>query len=104
MKNRCIIAKFEDNVRFICLGETDSIAVTNTPNSIILFSLHGDDSFNLKTFLTSECEIKDQLYNRLCYFLQYGKISVLDDNGETITINTFNVEQQIDDIKKILDK
>ena len=96
--------KFEDNVRFICLGETDSIAVTNTPNSIILFSLHGDDSFNLKTFPTSECKIKDQLYNRLCYFLQYGKTSVLNGNGETVTINTFDVEQQIDEIKKSLNK
>lgn len=105
MNNRCIITKTADNMtRFICLSENDSVVATNTTYEIMLYSLHGDDSFNLKTFPTSECEIKDQLYNRLCYFLQCGKTSVLNGNGETVTINTFDVEQQIAEIKKSLNK
>lgn len=94
MKNRCIVAKFEDNVRFICLGETDSIVVTNTPNSIILFSLHGDDSFTLKTFSNSEREIKDIFYSRLCSYIQAGEFVAY---GEDTSV--FNVEDQIQLIK-----
>ena len=94
MKNRCIIAKFKDNVRFICLGETDSIIVTNTPNSIILSSLHGDDSFTLKTFSNSEREIKDIFYDRLCGYIQAGEfVSYGNDKSK------FNVEDQIQLIK-----
>ena len=105
MKNRCIITKTADNMtRFICLSENDSVVATNTAYEIILYSLHGDDSFNLKTFPTSECKIKDQLYDRLCYFLKYGEALVIKNRDETCTISTFDVEQQIDEIKKSLNK
>lgn len=105
MKNRCIITKTADNMtRFICLSENDSVVATNTAYEIILYSLHTDDSFNLKTFPTSECEIKDQLYNRLCYFLQYGEASIIHNRDKACWIHTFDVEKQIDDIKKILNK
>lgn len=105
MTNKCIITKTADNMtKFICLSENDSFVATNTAYEIIFYSLHGDNSFSLKTFPTSECEIKDQLYNRLCYFLQYGKVSIINNHGESYSINTFDVEQQIDDIKKILNK
>lgn len=97
--------KTTDNItKFICLGENDSVVATNTPYEIMLYSFDSDDSFNLKTFPTSECEIKDQLYNRLCYFLQYGEALTINNHGESYTVNTFDVEQQIDDIKKILNK
>ena len=105
MNNRCIITKTADNMtRFICLSENDSVVATNTTYEIMLYSLHGDDSFNLKTFPTSECEIKDQLYNRLCYFLQYRKASIIYNSGESGWTDTFDVEQQIDEIKKNLNK
>lgn len=105
MKNRCIITKTADNMtRFICLSENDSVVATNTAYEIILYSLHGEDSFTLKTFPTSKFEIKDKLYNRLCDFLHYGEASVLNSRGESCTINTFDVEQQMDEIKKSLNK
>ena len=105
MKNRCIIMKTTDNItKFICLGENDSVVATNTPYEIMLYSFDSDGSFNLKTFPTSECEIKDQLYNRLCYFLQYGKASIIYNSGESGWTDTFDVEQQIDEIKKNLNK
>lgn len=105
MKNRCIIAKTTANItRFICLGENDSVVASKTTYEILLYSLHGDDSFTLKVFPTSECDIKDRLYNRLCYFLQYGKVSIVNKQGESVDINTFDVEQQIDEIKKSLNK
>lgn len=104
MKNRCIINKIDDIVNCICIGENDSVVATNTAYEIILYSLHGEDSFSLKTFPTSECEIKEQLYNRLCYFLRYGKVSIINNRGESYTANTFDVEHQIDEIKKSLNK
>lgn len=105
MKNRCIITKTSDNVTsFICLCENDSVIARNGDYEIKLYSFHGDDSFTLKVFPTSEKEIKDRLYNRLCDFLQYGKASVLNSRGESCTINTFDVEQQIEDIRKSLNK
>ena len=105
MNNRCIITKTADNMtRFICLSENDSVVATNSSYEIILYLAHCDAIYRLRMFSTEEKGIKDRLYDRLCYFLQYGKTSVLDDNGETITINTFNVEQQIDEIKKSLNK
>lgn len=105
MKNRCIITKTTDNMtRFICLSENDSVVASNTTYEITLYSLHGDDAFTLKVFPTSEREIKDRLYDRLCGYLQYGKASVLDSSGESYTINTFDVEQQIDEIEKSLNK
>ena len=99
---RYIIIKTPDNItKFICLSETDSVLSTNTTHEIILHSLHGDDSFSLKTFPASECEIKDKLYNRLCYFLQYGEALIIK-NRKSCWIHTFDVEQQIDEIKKSL--
>lgn len=105
MKNRCIIIKTPDNTtNFICLSENDSVVASNTTSEIILYSLHGDYIYTLKEFPISEKEIKDRLYERLCGFLQYGKASVLNSRGEFCTINTFDVEQQIDEIKKNLNK
>lgn len=105
MTNRCIITKTSDNVtRFICLCENDSVVARNGDYGIKLYSLYGDDIFTLREFLTYEKEIKDRLYNRLCGFLQYGKASVLNSRGESCTINTFDVEQQIEDIRKSLNK
>ena len=98
MKNRCIIAKTPDNAtNFICLSENDSIIATNMTCGIRLESFHGTSSF---VFSINENEIKDQLYNRLCDFLQYGKASVLNGRSEPCTINTFDIEQQINEIKK----
>lgn len=104
MKNRCIIVKYGEKTMFICLGENDSVVASNEAYEIKLYSLHGDDTFTLKTFPTSERGIKDRLYDRLCYYLQYREASVLNSRGEPCTINTFDVEQQIDEIKKSLDK
>lgn len=105
MKNRCIITKAYDNTtNFICLGENDSVVASNGDYGIKLYSFHGDDIFTLKEFLTYEKEIKDRLYNRLCDFLQYGKAAMLNSKGEPCTINTFDVEQQINEIKKGLNK
>lgn len=106
MKNRCIITRTTDNLRtiFICLSENDSVVASKTTHEIRLFSMHGDDSFTLRVFTTAENEIKDRLYDKLCYFLQYGKVSIINEQGESVTINTFDVEQQIENIKKSLDK
>jgi len=106
MKNRCILTRSGDNLRtrFICLGENDSVVASNTTYEIILFSMHGDDSFTLRVFSAAESEIKDRLYNRLCYFLQYGKTSIVNGRGETVNVDTFDVEQQVDEIKKSLNK
>ena len=60
--------------------------------------------YRLRMFSAEEKEIKDQLYNRLCYFLQYGEVSIINNHNKSYSINTFDVEQQIDDIKKILNK
>lgn len=101
MKNRCIITKAPNNItNFICLGENDSVVITNTARGIILRFLHNDSSVVLKAFSVNEDEIKNRFYNRLCDFLQYGKTSVLNSRGESCTINTFDVEQQIENIKK----
>lgn len=97
MKNRCIIAKYGEGTRFICLGENDSVVATNTARRIILHFLHNNSSFALPI---NESEIKDRLYERLCGFLQYGEASVLNSRGDPCTVNTFVVEQQIDEIKK----
>ena len=98
MKNRCIITRAEDNLktRFICLGENDSVVASKTDYEIILFSMHGDDSFTLRVFSAAESEIKDRLYERLCTFLKYGKISTLNGCEE----DTFDVEEQIEIIKR----
>lgn len=102
MKNRCIITKTPNNItKFICLSENDSVVASNTTYEIILYSLHGDDSFSLKAFLVSECEIKDRLYHRLCYFLQYGE-ALITKNHKSCWIHTFDVEQQINEIKESL--
>lgn len=101
MKNRCIITKAPNNItNFICLGENDSVVIANTARGIILRFLHNNNSVVLKAFSTNENKIKDRFYNRLCDFLQYGEASVLNDRGEPCTINTFDVEQQIKEIKK----
>lgn len=100
MKNRCIIVKTPDNItNFICLGENDSVIATNTARGIILQFLHNDRSFVLKPFSVNESEIKDRLYDRLCYFLQYGKISVINEQGGSVEVNAFDIERQIKDIK-----
>lgn len=105
MKNRCIITKTPDNTtNFICLGKNDNVVIINKSRGIILRFLHDNISVVLKEFSIDENEIKDKFYNKLCVFLQYGKTSVLNGNGETVTINTFDVEQQIDEIKKSLNK
>lgn len=101
MKNRCIITKTSNNTtNFICLGENDSVVASNTACGIELYSLQVGSTITLKTFSINEKEIKDRLYDRLCYFLQYGEASVLNGRGEPCTINTFDVEQQIKEIKK----
>lgn len=101
MKNRCIITKAPNNItNFICLGENDSVVIANTARGIILRFLHNNNSVVLKAFSTNENKIKDRFYNRLCDFLQYGKASVLNGKGESCTINTFDIEQQINEIKK----
>ena len=101
MKNRCIITKVPNNItNFICLGENDSVVITNTARGIILRFLHDNSSIVLKAFSIDENKIKDRFYNRLCDFLQYGEASVLNGRGEPCTINTFDVEQQIKEIKK----
>lgn len=101
MKNRCIITKAPNNItNFICLGENDSVVIANTARGIILRFLHNNNSVVLKAFSTNENKIKDRFYNRLCDFLQYGEASVLNGRGEPCTINTFDVEQQIKEIKK----
>lgn len=105
MKNRCIIIKTPDNTtNFICLGENDSVLITNTARGIILRFLHDNSSFVLKAFSIDENRIKDRFYNRLCYFLRYGKVSIINNRGESYTANTFDVEHQIDEIKKSLNK
>lgn len=104
MTNRCIINKIDDIINCICIGENDSVVATNSSYEIILYLAHCDAMYRLRMFSAEEKEIKDQLYNRLCYFLQYGKVSVINNHGESYSINTFDVEQQIDDIKKILNK
>nr|DAP55439.1 MAG TPA: hypothetical protein [Caudoviricetes sp.] len=104
MKNRCIINKIDDIINCICIGENDSVVATNSSYEIILYLAHCDAMYRLRMFSAEEKEIKDQLYNRLCYFLQYGKVSIINNHGESYSINTFDVEQQIDDIKKILNK
>ena len=101
MKNRCIITKAPNNItNFICLGENDSVVITNTARGIILRFLHDNSSVVLKAFSVNEDEIKNRFYNRLCDFLQYGKTSVFNNRGESCTINTFDIEQQIENIKK----
>lgn len=101
MKNRCIIIKNPDNItNFICLGENDSVIATNTARGIMLQFLHNDRSFILKAFSVNESEIKDRFYDRLCFFLQYGEASVLNSKGDPCTVNTFDVEQQVKEIKK----
>lgn len=101
MKNRCIIAKTPDNAtNFICLSENDSVVIINTAHGIILRFLHDSSSVVLKAFSIDENGIKDRFYNRLCDFLQYGKASVLNGRGEPCTIDTFDIEQQINEIKK----
>lgn len=98
MKNRCIIAKTPDNAtNFICLSENDSIIATNMACGIKLDSFHGTSSF---VFSINENEIKDQLYDRLCYFLRYGEALVIKNRNESCWVSTFDVEQQIEDIKK----
>lgn len=100
MKNRCIIIKTPNNItNFICLGENDNVIATNAARRIMLRFLHNDSSFVLKVFSIDESEIKDILYNRLCYFLQYGKISIINEQGRSIEVNTFDIEQQIKNIK-----
>lgn len=101
MKNRCIITKAPNDItNFICLGKNDSVVITNTARGIILRFLHNNNSVVLKAFSSNENKIKDRFYNRLCDFLQYGKASVLNGRGEPCDIDTFDVEQQIDEIKK----
>lgn len=101
MKNRCIITKAPNNItNFICLGENDSVVIANTARGIILRFLHNNNSVVLKAFSTNENKIKDRFYNRLCDFLQCGKASVLNGRGEPCTIDTFDIEQQINEIKK----
>lgn len=101
MKNRCIIIKAPNNItNFICLGENDSVVITNTARGIILRFLRDNSSVVLKAFSIDENGIKDRFYNRLCDFLQYGKASVLNSRGEPCTIDTFDIEQQINEIKK----
>lgn len=103
MKNRCIITKAPNNItNFICLGENDSVVITNTARGIILRFLHDNIAAVLKEFSIDENEIKDKFYNRLCDFLQYGKTSVLNGRGEPCDIDTFDIEQQINEIKKSL--
>lgn len=81
MKNRCIIAKTPDNAtNFICLSENDSIIATNMACGIRLDSFHGTSSF---VFSINENEIKDQLYDRLCYFLRYGEALVIKNRNES---------------------
>lgn len=92
----------DDITKFICLGENDSTVVTNPPNKIILFTLQSNDSFILKEFSDAEYKIKDELYKRLCNFIQYGEIIMLDWNETPFTVDTFDVEYQIRDIKKRL--
>lgn len=101
MKNRCIITKAPNNItNFICLGENDSVVIANTARGIILRFLHNNNSVVLKAFSTNENKIKDRFYNRLCDFLQYGKASVLNGRGKSCDIDTFDIEQQINEIKK----
>lgn len=98
MKNRCIIVKTPDNTtNFICLGENNSVVASNTAYGIELYSPQIGSTITLKTFSISE--IKDRLYDRLCYFLQYGKISVINEQGGSVEVNAFDIEQQIKDIK-----
>lgn len=94
MKNRCIITKTPDNTtNFICLGENDSVVITNTAHGIILRVLHDNSSVVLKTFSSNENEIKDRFYNRLCDFLQYGEALVFKNRDKSCWIHTFDVEQ-----------
>ena len=97
MKNRCIIAKTPDNAtNFICLSENDSVVATNTTHGIMLQLLRDNSPLLLKV----KNEVKDQLYDRLCYFLKYGEALVIKNHDETCTVSTFDVEQQIEDIRK----
>lgn len=105
MKNRCIIIKTPDNTtNFICLGENDSAVATNSSYEILLYLTHCDAMYRLKMFSDEEKEIKDQLYNRLCYFLQYGEALIFKNRDKSCWIHTFDVEQQINEIKKNLNK
>lgn len=81
-------------------GKNDSVVIANTARGIILRFLHNNNSVVLKAFSTNENKIKDRFYNRLCDFLQYGKASVLNGRGESCDIDTFDIEQQINEIKK----
>lgn len=97
MKNRCIIAKTSDNIiQFICLSENDSVVATKTTHGIMLQLLRDNSPLLLKV----KNEVKDQLYDRLCYFLKYGEALVIKNRDEICTTTTFDVEQQIEDIKK----
>lgn len=104
MKNRCIINKIDDIINCICIGENDSVVATNNSYEIILYLAHCDAMYRLRMFSAEEKGIKDRPYDRLCYFLQYGKASIINNRGEPCDIDTFDVEQQIDEIKKFLNK
>lgn len=104
MKNRCIINKIDDIINCICIGENDSVVATNSSYEILLYLAHCDAMYRLRLFSAEEKGIKDRLYDRLCYFLQYGKASIIYNSGESGWTDTFDVEQQIDEIKKNLNE
>lgn len=104
MTNRCIINKIDDIINCICIGENDSAVATNSSYEIILYLAHCDAMYRLRMFSAEEKEIKERLYNKLCYFLQYGKVSMINNRGESCWVDAFDVEQQIDEIKKSLNK
>lgn len=100
MTNRCIIIKDKKVTNCICYGETESIVVKKEGCTVYIFSLKGSDFYKVASFFVHEDTLCEEFYLRLCEYIQTGKTFVYYDTEEKHFKTTFDVEEQIKDIKE----
>lgn len=102
MTNRCIIIKDKEVNNFICYGESESLIVKKEGLAVYISSIKGSDMYKIANFLAYETTICEEFYLRVCEYIKTGKIFVYYDTEDKHFKTTFDVEEQIKDIKEHL--
>lgn len=104
MKNRSVIIRYRNTTNFICYGEPESIVVKKEGLTVFILSLMGSDYYKVANFFVHEDKLCEEFYLRLCEYIKTGKIFVYYDTEDEHLKTTFDVEEQIKDIKEHLNK
>lgn len=104
MKNRCIIIRNKNTTNFICYSENESIVVKKEGFTVYILSLLGEDMYKVASFFVHEDKLCEEFYLRLCEYIRAGTIYVYKEFDNKHFVDTFDVDEQIKDIREHLNK